>query len=764
MSDYTLSAKITADTSDFEAGIDEAKGSLGELGDKCDEAGGAADESGGLLSKLKAKITGVGDGARGASGHTSRFGGGLKALGSIGMGVGMQLGQRVFSAIADLSGEMVEASDSADKFASTLSFAGIDDSAIKRLTASTQEYADKTVYGLSDVRNITAQLAANGVADYDKLAQAAGNLNAVAGGNAETFKSVGMVMTQTAGAGKLTTENWNQLADAIPGASGKLQKAMKANGAYTGDFREAMANGEITAEEFNKAIMDLGFTDAAVEAATSTQTIESAVGNLQAAFVGLGSGIITAIKPALTGGMTAVADFVGGIGASVGEAGGILNEYATNFSEKFDEINTEMGGMATVGDVVACAIQEMGGAFGLTAEQTAPFANMMASLVDTFAPVVEQVQAQLMPALSTLGGAIMNLAGAVMPLIMAAIEALAPVVASVISGVMSVVSTIANTLAPVIEGIAGIIQAVLPVAQAAFEVFGSAVKGVIDAVFPFIESVISNAMNVINAVIGTVLALIKGDWEGVWNGIKAIGQTAWNAIGNIVTSGINAAKGVIGSVLGAIKGIWDGAWNAMKSFMSGIWEGIKAGASNGINAVVGFVGGLPGRITSIFSGAGSWLLNSGRAMLDGLRRGIENGISGAVNAVKRGLSRIRSFFPFSPAKRGPFSGHGYTTYSGKALMGDFARSISGASSLAVKAADSALGGVQQTFTTYGTVAASPVSVESAPAQGQDVGTAFLSALRAVGGFRLDMDADGMAATLAPAMDRQLGYRTEMGYA
>ena len=764
MSDYTLSAKITADTSDFEAGIDEAKGSLGELGDKCDEAGGAAGESGGLLSKLREKIREIGDSSRESGPRTSKFSGALKALGSVGMGVGMQLGQRAFSAIADLSGEMIEASDSADKFASTLSFAGIDDSAIKQLTASTQEYADKTVYGLSDVRNITAQLAANGVADYDKLAQAAGNLNAVAGGNAETFKSVGMVMTQTAGAGKLTTENWNQLADAIPGASGKLQEAMKANGAYTGDFREAMANGEITAEEFNKAIMDLGFTDAAQEAATSTQTIEGATGNLQAAFVGLGSGIITAIKPALTGGMTAVADFVGGIGSAVGTAGGILNEYVTNFSEKFNEINTEMGGMATVGDVVACAIQEMGGAFGLTAEQTAPFANMMASLVDTFAPVVEQVQAQLMPALATLGGAIMNLAGAVLPLVMSAVQALAPVVASAISGVMSVVSTLADTLAPVIEGIASLIKAVLPVAQRAFQVFGDAVKGVIDAVFPFINSLVNFVMTNIKNVINTVLALVKGDWEGVWNGIKSYFSDAWENIKNVVRTGIEMVKGVLGSVLGAIKGIWDGAWNAMKSFMSSIWEGIKAGASNGINAVVGFVGGLPGRITSIFSGAGSWLLNSGRAMLDGLRRGIENGISGAVNAVKRGLNRIRSFFPFSPAKRGPFSGHGYTTYSGKALMGDFARSISGASSLAVKAADSALGGVQQTFTTYGTVAASPVSVESAPAQGQDVGTAFLSALRAVGGFRLDMDADGMAATLAPAMDRQLGYRTEMGYA
>ena len=70
-------------------------------------------------------------------------------------------------------------------------------------------------------------------------------------------------MTQTAGAGKLTTENWNQLSDAIPGASGKLQEAMKKNGAYTGNFREAMEKGEITAEEFNQAILDLGMEDVA---------------------------------------------------------------------------------------------------------------------------------------------------------------------------------------------------------------------------------------------------------------------------------------------------------------------------------------------------------------------------------------------------------------------------------------------------------------------------------------------------------------------
>ncbi|MDT2438364.1 tape measure protein, partial [Enterococcus avium] len=71
---------------------------------------------------------------------------------------------------------------------------------------------------------------------------------------AETFKSVATAMTQTIGTGKLTTENFNQISDAIPGASGKIQAALKEMGAYAGgDFRQAMADGEISAEELNTA-------------------------------------------------------------------------------------------------------------------------------------------------------------------------------------------------------------------------------------------------------------------------------------------------------------------------------------------------------------------------------------------------------------------------------------------------------------------------------------------------------------------------------
>lgn len=192
-------------------------------------------------------------------------------------GVGMITGY-----LKDMTGEALEASDAMDKFKSTMQLGGYGSEEIKRYAKEVKDYANETVYDLGDISSTTAKLASNGIKNYMGLTEAAGNLNAQAGGTAETFKSVAMVMTQTAGAGKLTTENWNQLEDAIPGASGVLQKAMKDNAAYTGNFRDAMAAGQITSDEFFKAVEKLGTTKGAEKAAKSTETFEGAIGNLHA--------------------------------------------------------------------------------------------------------------------------------------------------------------------------------------------------------------------------------------------------------------------------------------------------------------------------------------------------------------------------------------------------------------------------------------------------------------------------------------------------
>lgn len=203
------------------------------------------------------------------------------------------------SVIKDLAKEAINVNDQMTKFASTMEFAGFGAAEIEEVSASMKEYADRTVYSLGEVSNVVAQLAANGVDNFEELVEAAGNLNAVAGGSADTFSSFGLVLTQTAGAGKLTTENWKQLANAIPGASGKLQEALRDAGAFVGDFGEAMKNGEITAEEFNAAIMKIGSEPIAVQAATSATTFEAKLASLKTKGVDILSNALKILAPVI---------------------------------------------------------------------------------------------------------------------------------------------------------------------------------------------------------------------------------------------------------------------------------------------------------------------------------------------------------------------------------------------------------------------------------------------------------------------------------
>lgn len=577
MADSTLTLDAEINTGDWNAGVKDIQSGSRQI----EESARQADES-------------LGDVDKSASKSSSGFGKFGAAAGAVGGLVSSGIGMAV-DAIGDLTGDIIEASDSADKFKSTLNFAGLDTGAIDALTASTQTYADQTVYSISDIRNVTAQLAANGVQGFDKLAEAAGNLNAVAGGNAETFSSVGMVLTQTAGAGKLTTENWNQLADAIPGASGKLQEAMLKNGAYTGNFRDAMEKGEISAEEFNQAIMDLGMTDVAKEAATSTSTIEGAMGNLEASVVGVGTTILDQFKGPLTSGISMLAQGISGLS-------GVFT-----------------GLVQTIGPILS----QIGTTF-----QTA------------FQPVVEIVQSQLLPALQPLMSALQNLGNAIMPIIMTAIQTIAPVLSTLVSNIGQTMSVIATAVTPVINNIAALIQAVLPAIQSVFQICGTSIQGVINAVFPFIQTVVTSVMNVVNAIISTVLAAINGDWSGVWEGIQNIVSSVWNGIKSIVSGAINAVSGVISSVLSGIRGIFSSVWNGIKGAVSSAWRGITSAVSSGVSSMMKFITSIPSRIMGVFSGAGSWLLSAGKNIIQGLINGIKNAIGGAISAVKDAVGGI----------------------------------------------------------------------------------------------------------------------------
>ncbi|ARN63717.1 hypothetical protein BMS97_06140 [Leuconostoc mesenteroides subsp. mesenteroides] len=312
--------------------------------------------------------------------------------------------------ISGLGQEALNSSDALQKFKSTMQLGGFGEDEIDKATKQVKKYADDTVYDLNTVSNTTAQLAANGVKDYLGLTEAAGNLNAQAGGNADTFKSVAMVLTQTAGAGKLTTENWNQMADAIPGASGVLQKALKENGAFTGNFRDAMADGQITADEFNDALTKLGSNDAAKKAATSTNTFEGAWGSLEANVVsGLDNMINKIGKKNLTGIINQLADVstsaFGTMGKAIANVFGYINnhkKYITGILNSLKEISGALIGGAW--DVAKDTITGIASAFGLISKDS----NKAADPLKTVNNLLEEI-ANHKSALKALGSVMVAL-------------------------------------------------------------------------------------------------------------------------------------------------------------------------------------------------------------------------------------------------------------------------------------------------------------------------------------------------------------------
>lgn len=384
-----------------------------------------------------------------------------------------------------------------------------------------------------------------------------------------------------------------------------------------------------------------------------------------------------------------------------------------------------MAAFQQVASFVGAAIDGIKGAVSTLASAFAPaFAAMQAAL----APIIAQVSSALLPALSVLGAALGNLAAAVLPVISAAIQAMAPVIATAIGAVVSLASTISTGLAPVINGIASLIQAVLPVIQQLFTQWGASIQAVVSAAFTFVESVVTSAMNVINAVIGTVLALIKGDWEGVWSGVLNILQVVWDGMIATVQSCIQLVSSTIDSALSFIKVVWNSAWSALGSFLDSAWDGFVSAVTGGNEQVMSILGGLPGKIIGLFADAGSWLIDSGRALLQGFADGVMGAVGWVGDQISGALGTIRGLFPFSPAKEGPFSGRGYTTYSGKALMRDWAKGMASEESVVRKTVKSALGGASAMLS-------AGVSVTGAPAAAGAGGNVYIT----VDGRQVDGD-------------------------
>ncbi|HIZ47659.1 MAG TPA: tape measure protein [Candidatus Gemmiger excrementavium] len=546
--------------------------------------------------------------------------------------------------LGELGGEALTAADSLTKFEGTMEFAGFDPATIQETKAAMQDYADRTVYDLETVANTTAQLAANGVADFEALTEAAGNLNSVAGGNANTFSSLAMVLTQTAGAGKLTTENWNQLTDAIPGASGVLQQAMLDAGAYTGNFREAMENGEISAEEFMDAIKELGSTTEAQNAATSVSTIEGAVGNLRATV----SGFITSFL-------------------------------------------TEGGGM----EVITTAINGVTTAFqNLT--QNVDWASFKTTLQNAFATIIPLVQQFVnfvidnWPMISSviIGAGIAKLIGGITTAVLALNTAMmANPIGLVIAAISAVIALLVNLAlqnenlkTSFDEGVAELAAWVDSVKtwfanldawldQTLGNFFNVVLPGAINSMVTFVQEKFTQ--------IGEFFSTL---WQGIVDSVVSFGEGIIQTASDIVT----ALKEKINSAIDFIKSLPEKFFQWGADMINGLIEGIK---SIDIGAAIG---GVADTIASFihFSRPDTGPLREYETwmpdMMAGLARGIRENqylVTNALAGVARGMEGTLSPSLAVPTGRrvvvqlGNVTFYGYTPDQGDAFVRDLNRKL-----------------------------------------------------------------------------------------
>lgn len=535
----------------------------------------------------------------------------------------------LWDTVKGFAGDVVNMSDSTDKFMNTMSFAGIDTANVEKASKAARDYADRTVYDLSTIQNTTAQLAANGIKDYTGLTEAAGNLNAVAGGNADTFGSVAMVLTQTAGAGKLTTENWNQLADAIPGASGKLQEAMLKNGAFTGNFRDAMAKGEITADEFNQALMDLGMTDVAKQAATSTSTIEGAMGNLEAAVTGGLTDAFNLFKPAVTGGINAAATAVTNL-AQTGTQG--LQTFFTQVKDTgaFTALQTAAqsvgGGLQSLWNGIMAVVNAMTGG--------QPAGTSFGNVLNTVATAAQTVGGWL----KTAGNWISRNTDLVTPLVAAVGGAVAAVTAV----------TTAMQLAAVAQALLNAVMAANPI-MLVITLIAALVAGL---------TYFFTCTNTGKAVWASFTSYLSSCVQGIIGFFSGLGSTIVNIFNSAANGARNAWNGVVGwfrGLPGSIAGFFGNAgsilYNAGASIISGFLNGLKSMWSN----VTGWISGI-GDWIKAHKGPISYdrrlLIPAGQAIMTGFAQGLNTGFDSHVETAISRANRRLAAMPLNLSAQG----------------------------------------------------------------------------------------------------------------
>lgn len=346
----------------------------------------------------------------------------------------------------------------------------------------------------------------------------------------------------------------------------------------------------------------------------------------------------------------------------------------------------------------------------------------------------------LIGALRALGPLLTVVANILNKLLLKALEAITPFIQPFLNFVTQLAEVIGTALTdafialtPFLDQFFGFISQLLvaltPLLPKLVELAQVALKALTDALltlspflldagtnlFPQLVQVVTDLVPILSRVIDILIQVVPPLLElaatilsfvmPAMTELFGIVQAVWPSIEQIISGALTFIQGIINVVLGIITGDWDRAWKGLGQILEGAWVSLKGTIKAGIATFLELLIGIPSRIAVALGGLPAQFAQSGRAMMQGLVDGIKSMAQTVINSALNVVSQVRNLLPFSPAKTGPFSGTGYTFYSGQALMEDWAKGIQKGAPAAVSAVEDAMAATQNGMDINAAVAA-----------------------------------------------------------
>lgn len=315
----------------------------------------------------------------------------------------------------------------------------------------------------------------------------------------------------------------------------------------------------------------------------------------------------------------------------------------------------------------------------------ASWSDIVTQIGGFFLPVVTQLvtflNSNVIPAIQGFFGSLSSgdmsgvtgMFGDFMPILESIGQAFAPILAAVMQ-LAPILLELWTNLSP-IGIIFKAIQPILPVLAALLQqiadIVGSTLNRVFEVLLPFVEKL----ADLISAILVPILPILADIFAAVLVPAIELVATVLNALMPIIEGLLTILGGLIDFIVGVFTGDWDLAWSGIQQIFQGVIDTI-VGIWNGLLDIFGGIGDF---IADIFSGVGEWLVDAGRALIQGFVDGITGAVGMVGDAIGGVMDWVGSFFPHSPAKRGPFSGSGWTDLknSGSAIYDQFVGGMTG---------------------------------------------------------------------------------------